>query len=343
MVEKTGPAQRLPSNIIKIQFPSVGGLLFLRINQSWTGNVAPPVPSAGLRFGQDLPWASFDMFSASATVDPDDKSQDKDAPIGDPVTDKMLHHWNYWPPKDRVNVDTTTVGKPIDVVVVDLANWANVYNHVLGSMISPLMTRDEALSMYKTITAGDPDLVGVALVNNDGSFIVIPSDEFWLLVAQFGWTYHIETGPTPVLYQRDTTALVIINLAKVFKDISLDKSGKKPATFTFRVDIPAKLPKGSIDWSLDGSVDTTLVSKPPKADDGRRTFPVVDIPGGTAAGQTFSASYMVPDWAGFPDASASTHDADAGAYVTATVTFGTPKVKPKVVFELTETHTGGGV
>lgn len=342
---RPGPAPRqvFPSNIRAISFPTVGGLVFFRVRQEWLGAKAAP---NGKAFVSGLPtgWDQFDMFTGSRQRDPTVTGPEKG--IFDPVTDDMLSKYRWWPHDAPVMLSSIKPGSgSTTITVIDTANWNLIYNHNITSRLIGPYSREQALHIFQGLAGSngyeffnDPSLMGVGLFTNDFREIVVPSAEFYADAASAGWTYHEETVPGENFYLGDFTATWILNLAKLYKDVPKGVNGKKPATYTFRVDLPAKDSKGSTTWTLQASADTSRVSKPPKSDDGRRTFPVHDLGSGD------TAQHLVPTWTPWPDATANftVPEPNAGSYVDVKVTFGAAKVKPKVEI-IDHTNSGGTI
>jgi hypothetical protein len=335
------PQQVFNSKIVRIQFPTVGGLVFFRVRQEWLGSKNAP---NGTAFVSGLPrgWAQFNMFSGTRERDPTVTGPEKG--VFDPVTDNMLSQYRWWPHDAPVLISTIKPGSPpTTVIIIDTATWTLVYAHHITNRLLGVFTREHALDLFKSLANSnapgyeglDPNLMGVALVNNVGQDIPVPSAEFYADAAALGWAYHEETAPGTSVYYGDFTATWILNLSKLYKDAP-KVNGKKPLTYTFRIDLPAKDDAGSTTWTLQASANTSRVSKPPKSDDGRRTFPVHDVGSGD------DAQHLVPAWTPWPDdkANFSVPEPKAGSYVDVKITFGTPKTKPKV--EIID-HTQSGI
>lgn len=343
-----GPAQRFPANIIRINFPQIGGLVFFRVAQRWEGDVVPMSPRA---FVKGLPWADFDMFSVSDGVaDPDGTPHLISVPVSNPVNDNMLTKFLYWAQYPKVSADHNSVVPGFDTYILDRAQFTEIYNH-MASRLYPLATRDEALAYFRgpgLLEGQDPDLVGVAFLNNTYQEIVVnpPSTEFWLFVAQGAAEYHVEPTPPVPIYKRDEAAVIVVNLAKLFRDVPL-VSGSKPAQVKFTITMPVKphYPTGhgaTLSWNLSASAWSPKLSNPVKSFQ-RRDFPVEDrstpirgLPG------AFNYEYHVPT---FPHPDAFVQDKNVGEVerkVNATITFGAGSVPPKIELELAGTTGGAG-
>jgi hypothetical protein len=149
-----------------------------------------------------------------------------------------------------------------------------------------------------------------------------------------GWTYHYEPNPVPdaKITTVDDVALLILNLAKLYRDMPL-VAGKKPTTFNFRVRAPAFPDPGSssitFTWDLTASAWIPKSSTPPKAKE-RLSFPVEDGPG----------VYMTPTFP-HPDnlASAGAGSQTGQEEINIQITFGAAGVAPVI---LMSTGSGGG-
>jgi hypothetical protein len=333
-VTTPGPAQRIPANITRINFPQVGGLVFFRVAQRWQGDVPPVTPTA---FVRGLPWSDFDMFAVSGGVSDPDGTPTDSVPVANPVSGDMLTKYRYWAPYPEARADHNGVVPGFDTYVLDEASFTEIYNHVATSRVHPLATREDALAFFKgpgLLDGQDPDLIGVGFLTNDYREIVVnpPSTTFWAYVAEGAATYHVEATPPSTIYKRDDAAVVIVNLAKLFKDVPNGPTGKKPAQVR---------PHGAgISWQLSASAWSPKLSSPAR-DFERRDFPVVDrtIPISGIPG-AFNYEYHVPTFP-HPDALVQNRDVGETAQrVNATITFGAGAVPPKI--ELALAGTVGG-
>lgn len=343
-----GPAQRFPSNIIKISFPAIGGLVFFRVAQRWDGSFAAPAAVAKVT---GLPWDDFDLFDGIDRIDPDGKP-DEDVSISNPVSDAMLTkylHWNQYKP---VGVASNGTTPPFEQYIVDIAHFTEVYNHHITSRVYEHTSKEIALAYFQgagLLPGQDASLVGVVLVTNTFENYVIPSPKFFEDAAAGGWEYHIETTPGSTIYRRDDAATVIFNLAKLFRDVPNDPvTKKKPAQVHFKVELPTKAASppgtgGLLSWKLQAAAFKSKLSDPPNFDE-RRDFPVEDVvkPVSGIPG-AFTTDYLTPKGWPFPYPFADVKKSDVPAGVTqfanVTITFGAAKVAPLVEIEL---DTGGG-
>jgi hypothetical protein len=349
-VATAGPAQRFPDNLIRISFPQIGGLVFLRVAQRWDGDVAPISPRALV---SGLPWADFDLFAVIDGVrDPDGTPSDS-VPIANPVTDNMLTKYRYWAQYPKVRADHNSTIPGFDTYVVDLANYVEVYNHIITGRVYILSNRDDALAYFRgpgLLPGQDPDLVGVGLFTNTGEPIVInpvPDANFWGAVATNGWTYHIEPAPPITIYRRDETAVVVLNLAKLVADMPL-VSGHPPTQAVFTVDLPVKptIAVGhgaTLGWTLSASAWSPQLSDPVRVFE-RRSFPVTDEVATPVSGipGAFTYQYYVPT---FPHPQAVVSDTNVGTTArraTVTITFGVASVPPSVSISLANIPVGEG-
>lgn len=345
-----GPAQRFPSNIIRISFPAIGGLVFLRAAQRWNGDVAPIAPKALV---SGLPWGDFDMFQVVGGVTDPEASlalQSESVPIADPVTDKMLQKYLYWAHYPKVSDLRTEPISGFETVIVDTANWTKLYNHVATFQLSPVWTRQQALDYFTTppgLLAGqDPALVGVAITDNFGNLVPIPSTLFYQMAAEAGWTYHTEPGGGGTLYKQDDVACVVINLAKLFRDVPSLPNGQKPTSVEFTVAMPVtpSFEPGhgaALSWWLSGSAWSPKISDP-QQDFERRTFPVEErqVPISGLPGQ-FNVDHLWPTFP-HPDFGADVEDESVGTTaqtVSGVITFGAGNTPPDITLEL-ETTSG---
>lgn len=344
-----GPSQRFPANIVRISFPQIGGLVFFRVAQRWDGDV---VPVAAKALVKGLPWPDFDMFEVVDGVrDPDGTPRDS-VPVDNPVTENMLTKYRYWAQYPKVSADHNSVLPASDTYVLDEAEFTLIYNHVATGRVHPLATRDEALAYFRgpgLIPGQDPDLVGVGFLTNTWQEIVVnpPSDEFWAFVAGGAATYHIETTPPITIHKRDEAAVVVFNLAKLFKDVPNGPNGKKPAQVKFTVDLPVTphfaIGHGArLSWWLSASAWSPKLSDPVK-DFQRRNFPVEDktipirgIPG------AFNYEYHVPTFPHPDDADQDLDVVEKARRANVTITFGVGNVPPEVEIDLEDVVRTGG-
>lgn len=303
-----GPQQRFPQNIIRISFPQIGGLVYLRCQLRSESDQSPIDPVAIVK---GLPWGDFNMFEVvggenDPELSPSDPLLLETVPIVDPVSDKMLAKYIYWAHRAVVKNRTTEVIPGIDNVIIDTAQWTEIYNHVVTFRLTPVWTREQALNHYKTdglLPGQDPDLVGVAVTNNFGQLLTVPSAEFYAIANGGGWTYHTEPGGATSIYNEDDVATIIINTGKLFRDVPNEPNGSKPARIEFTVDLPISPGggHGSIDFWLSGS--GWIPKEPVQGDpdfgdpftDKRRSFPVQDVvkPVSGIPGK-FTTDYNVP-------------------------------------------------
>lgn len=344
-----GPAQRFPSNIIKISFPQIGGLVFFRVAQHYNGEGTPVAPRA---FVEGLPWPDFDMFAVTdGVVDPQGEPHNESVAIVNPVSDKMLTKYRYWAHYAKTGADHNSLVPGFDTYVLDTAQFTEVYNHVATDRIYPVAPRQEALDYFKgpgLIAGQDPELVGVDFLNNTWQEIVVnpPSDEFWAYVAEGAATYHVETSPPIPIAVRDEAAVVIMNLAKLFADMPL-VNGRKPAQAKFTIALPTAhtFPAGhgaDMRWVVSASAWSPTLSNPVKSYQ-RRDFPVHDTttPVSGIAG-AFTYDFHVPTFP-HPDAVVSVGIVlTVEEKVNATITFGAAGVPPKIELELASRHGGEG-
>lgn len=334
-----GPAQRFNSNIIKISFPSIGGLIWFRVAQRWEGDVVGPAAKALV---EGLPWDDFDMFSGLHGEDPDGTPEES-VPVGNPVTDKMISKYLWWSHRTPVHNDGSVTLPSIETYVIDTANYIEIYNHTVTNRLYPVAPRDVALAYFKgpgLLPGQDPDLVGVQL--GFGDDLTVPSPLFFIFAAEAGWTYHIETS-TGTAHKSDDAANVIINLAKLFRDVPNDPvTGKKPAKVEFTITIPKKATSaGKLQWWIQAAAFKSKLTKPPEGpkDDERRDYPVHDrvvpisgIPGAT------NTDYLYPTFEFDDEDKDESIGTGTEQKVFVTITFGVGKIGPKVEVEL----AGGG-
>lgn len=337
------PRQVFPSNIRAITFPSVGGLVFVRVEQTWLGTTPGPGYHAGVSFPK-LPWKPFDMFGDPEPV-ADSSDHSKNFDIVNPVTDGMLAHWLHWEPKPPVKQDHTKTTPGIQFPVIDIAGWYGVYNnHDNGQAATGTREGVEELlyNAYNSFFGNvDRSKFGVRLadvydpkIRNYRAIRSWPDPEWDQIFYGNGWSYHLETGPSYTSFTSNGAAVLILNLTKAFRDIPNDPlTGKKPPTFTFRIDAQTSDGiTGTLGWQVIGySNSTKKASTPPADSDGRRDFPLKETTEGS--GDTAMTHYLVPDFEA-ADATAEALNPTGAAHVIATVTFGTPKVKPKIEFEV---------
>lgn len=352
-----GPAQRVPANIIRISFPQIGGLVYLRASMR---TEADPTPISPVALVKGLPWDEFDLFDVvGGVVDPEasDDLKAETVPIEDPVTDKMLQKYLYWAHRAVVTDRRTIVVPGFEIVVVDLAQWTLVYNHVIGFALSPIMSREAALAQFQSLAgstgyeSADPALMAVTLTNTLGVPFATTS-ELIAFANAAGWTYHTETSGSTSVYNEDDVASVIINLAKLFRDVPNDPTtDAKPAEVEFTVDLPRFTlggGHGGIQFWLTGSAWNPKPPKDPpdpsQPEWERTTFPVTErvvpisgIPG------AFNTDH---NWPTFPhpfnsiDAEAKDLSVPSSQEVVAgTITFGAGNEPPFIELELDD---GGG-
>lgn len=334
-----GPQQRFPSNIIRISFPAIGGLVFLRAAQRFNGDYAPITPKALIK---GLPWDDFDMFGiVGGVVDPEasQELQAENVPIVDPVSDKMLQKYLYWAHYAKVSDLRTESISGFDIYIVDTANWTKLYNHVATFQLSPVWTRQEALDYFSTppglLPGQDPNLVSVAITDNFGNLVPIPSTQFFQMAAEAGWTYHVETSGGATIYKQDDVAVIVINLGKLFRDVP-EVNGQKPAQIEFDIEMPTKpdVPGhgAAFTWWVSGSAWSSKISDP-QQDHERRTFPVTtrETPISGLPGQV-NVDHL---WPTFPhpafEADVEVTDIDATQQTAdGTITFGAGDVPPDI-------------
>lgn len=349
-----GPAQRFPANIIRISFPTIGGLIYFRVAERWEGDATPQTPKALVK---GLPWGDFDLFAVvGGETDPQASNdlKSENVPIADPITDKMIQKYLYWAHWSEVKARVTTVVPGIDVIVVDTAQWTEIYNHVVTNRLTPVQTRQEALDYFMgpgLLPGQDPNLVGVAITDVFGNLLTIPSPLFYAMAAEAGWTYHTETGAATNVYKEDNVASVVFNLAKLFRDTPNGPDGKKPAFIDFTIDLPTRtgLEPGtgaSIDWNAGASAWIPKDLPDPPAGTQieayfRKSFPVhdVQVPISGIPG-AFNTDYNVPTF-DHPDFDALVEQTFLGSTqlsVEGRITFGAGNVPPAVTLFL----LGGG-
>jgi hypothetical protein len=223
---------------------------------------------------------------------------------------------------------------------------------VITSREFTLSTEADALAFFKTgglIPGQDPSLVGVGLFDNFFNPIPVPGPGFFFGVNNLGWTYHIDAGPSSNVRDFNDVACVLINVAKLYRNLKKDPiTKKKPATLTFRVKPPAKpatLPDhgGRLKWSLQAGIYKSKLTPPDKGgpkEDERRTFPVEDktTPTPGIPGES-TTQYHLPTWKPVLDSIELTDPASTD-FLEVKITFGTSKVAPKV--EITSGSGGGG-
>lgn len=310
MATGPGPQQRFNSNIIRISFPQIGGLVYLRAQIRSSSDIARITPVALVK---GLPWGDFDLFDVvGGERDPELSNTDplfsESVPIVDPVSDKMIAKYIYWAHRPVVKVDNPDVIPGIDNIIIDTAQWTEIYNHVVTYRLSPVWTRDQALTHFKTdglLPGQDPDLVSVALTDTFGNLLTVPSPLFYAMAAEAGWTYHTEPGTPTTIHNDDDVASVIINTGKLFRDVDNLPNGKKPTFIDFTIDL-AFNPHGSGHGFVKEIVSGSgWVPKDPDPTDPdgpfqpkRKTFPVTDrvLPVSGIPGK-FTTDY---NWPQFP-------------------------------------------
>jgi len=356
MARGPGPQQVFNQKIIRISFPTVGGLVLFRVAQRYDGDTpATPAPVASV---VGLPWGTFDMFAVAGQnqIDPEGTPTDQ-VPIANPVTDDMLTKYLYWAhwPKARGVKSQTLPG--FEIVVVDLAQWTLIYNHHTTSRLSSIMSREAALAQFRGLVGStgyeglDPDLMGVALTNNLGQDFAT-TEALIEYANAAGWTYHVETAPGASVNTVDDVAIVIINLAKLFRDVP-NVNGKKPPSITFTINPPVRTfadGVGGLNWSISASAWIPKLLNPPKpndpvADSRRIDFPVEDIqvPISGIPG-AFNTDYHMPTFTHpdeFADVALIGLNRNEVVPVTCTITFGAGNVAPEV--ELSAEFGGGEV
>lgn len=342
MAKTPGPQQRFPSRIVRISFPAIGGLVYFRVQQRWTGSVAP-LPAYALVEG--LPWQSFNMFSVVGGEADSEGTPKETVPISDPVTDKMLTKYLYWAHHTEKNEQSSQTSPSTPFLVVDTANWTLVYDGHVTHRQTPVMTREAALAQFKGLVGStgyeglDPDKMGVGLYDNVGNDIITnpPDSTFWANVTYNHWTYHYEDLPGSASYRRTDTASIVLNLAKLFRDVPNLPNGKKPAFIDFTIQ-PVIVPTypsgtgGAAQFWLQAGAYKPTVTKPP---DGpkpgeRNSFPVHNELVPTGFGN--DTDFDVPSWE-FPDPAADIDDEQSwtpGQKAQVRITFGVGKVLPKV-------------
>lgn len=340
MATGPGPQQRFPSHIIGINFPPGGGLLYMRINQTFRGSYSSPSPLALADFvGSDVSWANFDMFNVppAGKVDPA-TTLTKFVPITDPVTNDMIAKYLYWTAHPKVTVDTDKIVPGISTNVVDLARWTLIYDNMLTFReTGELFTMEGGLAEWRRIVTSeghDPSLVKVGLFDNVLNPINIQDPTVMAFYQAGGWTFHVETGPDEHVADHNDVVTIIINVGKLRRDTAVDPTTKKkPDSVTFKIHFPAtplvppSTNQAQYNWDIDGGAIYKTTQTPPNKggplDGERRTFPVKDIhreifghPG------EFDDQYMVDDFEGFNvQTFGSNNPTNGDPFVEVTVTF----------------------
>jgi hypothetical protein len=257
----------------------------------------------------------------------------------------MLAKYRWWLPVRPAHDQKTVTTPGIDVFIVDTANWNEIYDHVVTARLTPVWTRDQALTFFKTPPFGlldgqDPNLVGVGIFTNTFQTVEIPSPTFFSMAASGGWTYHVEPGAPATGYQADDATVILLNLGKLYASLPKNpQTGKKPATFTFTIGGPTTPGNGTLKWKVEGAAYKSRLTPAnqggPKADE-RRDYPLKD----TAAGTTTPAEYHVPDWTPWPQTGYSNDNVTGVVSADVKITFGAGKTAPQV--EITGAAGGGG-
>jgi hypothetical protein len=321
----------LEKRLTSVVWTLTSGIVFFRVVQNFQGESIYAEPEAkALVTG--LPWAPFDMFALAGQneVDPD-SSVSGLVPISDPITSNMIGKYLYWPHRPKVhNVTTATADDPSgETFVIDLANWSPVLDGNIAFRVTTLMSREAATALWIDVYTAEgaipslfgPEDVSVTVINNFGQ--PLSEEEFKAIAPSAGWTYHYEPSTSPPIVRKTVidTALVILNLAKLYRDMPL-VDGKKPKTYTFKVVAPVNPHGGAVNfaWSITASAWIPKITDPPKEKQ-RVTFPVAD------AGP---AEFMVPTF-DHPDENASgSSSGTSEVEAEVTVTFGAANVAPQV-------------
>lgn len=347
--QKPGPQQRPPSTITKISFPSLGGLVFLRVTSFWLGNKIAPQPVARV---EGLPWQPWNIFEDRQLEDEDAKKDAKVAaePIRNPVTALMLRRYKYWPPRPNQKLNGTQTSPSFHIFVLDKASWNLVYaGHITSRQTAP-MTRDEALAQFKGLIGStgyeglDPDKMGVGVFTN--TFGEYTQSELEAIVAGgYGWTAHYEDTPGVTTTTHQEAALLLINLAKLHADLPKGINGKKPAQIVFKI-FPQTYDPGTPgnryeqQWKVEGVAYKSTITKTkdgsldPQPDERLDYSPIAaDIATPISGTSDYTHELNLPQWKTptWFDASADSGGIwGAGAYAEVTITFGAAKKASKI-------------
>lgn len=362
MAKGPGPRQRFPGNIIRITFPSIGGMIYFRVAQRFSGDIPAPTPTAQV---EGLPWDAFNMFNVvGGKKDPDGTPKDPESvSIDDPVTDHMLSKYLYWaqhPAKSLARVTNST--PPTDFFVIDTANWVLVYNHMITARQTTPMTKEAALAQFKSLVGSpgyedlDPDLMGVGIFTNTGEEF---TQDMLIEGAAInpGWSGHYETLPGSTVTETDNVASIIINTGKLFRDVPNGGDGKKPAFIDFTVRPPSNslVPsgRGRLQWWIQAEAFKDSITKPedggPKYSEGeRRDFPVRDTSSPVSGIPSATTRNLdIPDvtraWVDFPNDTSDIREKQGWSDSTVAkvrIVFGVGSVLPKVFISFED--VGGG-
>ena len=222
----------------------------------------------------------------------------------------MLTLYRHWQPNVPITDSSSKSTPNGNAWFIDQAVWEGSYKSRATSQVAygfREVAEEEMWNAFQQSASAPVErrFFGSSLTQYwTGSYLADippPPDPLFFQIAassQPPWTYHQEDGGSSTEYKTICDAVMLFNLTKMRLSQKVDPiTKKKPDDCTFTIGVPpvddsAKSTKFEVSA---GTYKSSKPSVPPKDTDGRRDYPLHDLP------DPDGMQHLAPNWTPFPN------------------------------------------